>query len=331
MNAAIDVRHVLPAIRVPTLVLHRLDTHTYRVEEGRYVASRIPEARLIELPGVDYFSFTGDVDALVDEIEAFVTGSRPVVVPDRILATVLTTQIVDPVGQAVARGDRGWADLQDRFLALSEREIESYRGRALDLTGARIVATFDGPARAIHCARSITAAASDLGLLTRTGLHTGECELSGDRISGVAVPLAGWVAGQASPGETLVSSTVKDLVAGARLRFADRGVRALPGRAGEWHLFAVLPDAAEDAATAGVLDLSSAPSLDPLSRREREVVPLVARGLSNLQIADALSIGERTVESHVANILAKWSLANRSQIAAAGTALGDDHIAPISR
>ena len=202
------------------------------------------------------------------------------------------------------------------------RELGHFRGRALELTGDRVVATFDGPARAIRCAAAIGDAARDLGLATRAGLHTGECEVRGERVSGVAVPLAAWVASQAAPDEILVSSTVKDLVAGAGLRFADRGTRALAGRTGDWRLFAVLPDATEDSERepAAAAQPRPAPPLADLTRREREVLPLVARGLSNRQIADALSIGERTVESHVASILAKWGLASRTQLAAAATA-----------
>ena len=322
MNAAIDVRHVLPTIGVPTLVLHRLDTRSYRVEEGRYVAARIPGARLVELPGSDYLPFVGDTDALVDEIEAFVTGVRPAGAPDHVLATVLAIEIAGAAGRAVALGDRRWADAQDRFQALAARELGRFRGRALELTGDRVVATFDGPARAIRCAAAIGDAARGLGLATRSGLHTGECEVRGERVSGVAVPLAAWVASQAALDEILVSGTVKDLVAGAGLRFADRGPRKLAGASGEWRLFAVRPDATED--TERNADATAQPwpalPLADLTRREREVLPLVVQGLSNLQIANELSIGERTVESHVANILAKRGVATRMQLAAAAAA-----------
>ena len=185
------------------------------------------------------------MDAFVDEIEAFVTGTRPASVPDQVLATVLVIEVAGTAGQAVALGDRRWADLQERFQALARRELDRFRGRPLELTGDRVVATFDGPARAIRCAGAIGGAARDLGLPTRAGLHTGECELRDERVSGVAVPLAAWVASQAAPDEILVSSTVKDLVAGAGLHFADRGSRTLAGVPGEWRLFAVLPDATE--------------------------------------------------------------------------------------
>ena len=322
MNAEIDVRSVLPTVRVPTLVLHRLDTRCYRPEEGRYVAARIPGARLVELPGSDYFPFLGDADAIVDEIEGFVTGTRPAGVEHSVLTTVLTLAVADPVGQAMALGDRRWGDLEARFLSLSGRELERCRAQTLDLSGDRVVATFDGPARAIRCARAIQGAARDLGLTTRAGLHTGECEVRDERASGVAVHLAAWVASQASPGEILVSGTVKDLVPGANLRFADRGTRTLAGGSGEWRLLAVLPEASatDEPDHGATVPPQPAPSLDVLTRREREVLPLVARGLSNLEIADTLSIGERTVESHVSSILAKWGLANRMRLAAAVTA-----------
>jgi pimeloyl-ACP methyl ester carboxylesterase/class 3 adenylate cyclase/DNA-binding CsgD family transcriptional regulator len=318
MDAMIDVRDVLPTIRVPTLVLHRLDTRCYNVEHGRYVAAHIPGARLVELPGADYFPFAGDADALLDEVEAFVTGTRPTAAPDHILATVLVSEVAATAGRAVALGDRRWGDLQERFQALAGREIARFRGRPREVTGDRVVATFDGPARAIRCAEAIGEAARTLDLPIRAGVHTGECELRDDQVSGVAVPLAAWIASEAAVGEVLVSSTVKDLVAGAGLYFVDRGTRSLPGMPGDWRLFALRPDAAE--ATERAAPIWSMPPDATLTRREQEVLPLVARGLSNRQIADELSIGERTVEGHVANILAKRGLASRTQLAAAATA-----------
>ncbi len=325
MDALIDVRHVLPTIRVPTLVLHRLDTRNYNVEHGRYVAARIPGARLVELPGADYFPFVGDTDALIDEIEVFVTGARPVAVPDHVLATVLVSEVAATAGQVVMLGDRRWGDFQERFQALAVWEIDRFQGRVRELTGDRVLATFDGPARAIRCAEAIGDACRDLALPIRSGLHTGECELRDDHVSGVAVPLAAWIATQAAADEVLVSSTVRDLVAGAGLRFADRGMRSLDGMPSDWRLFAVLPDALEDTEPSDDTTLRSQPGLPlaRLTRREREVLPLVAQGLSNRQIADELSIGERTVEGHVAHILAKWGLSTRTQLAVTATA-GDN-------
>src|SRR5215213_1847111 len=245
MDALIDVRHVLPTIRVPTLVLHRLDAD-YNVEHGRFVAAHIPGARLVELPGVDYFSFVGDSDALIDEIEAFVTGTRPTGAPHHVLATVLVSETAAPAGRLVALGDQRWGDLQERFQALASREIARFRGRPREVTGDRVVATFDGSARAIRCAEAIGEAARNLALPIRSGVRTGECEVRDDHVSGIAVPLAAWIATQAAAGEVLVSSTVKDLVAGAGLGFADRGTRTLAGLPGDWRLYAVLADALED-------------------------------------------------------------------------------------
>jgi DNA-binding CsgD family transcriptional regulator len=200
--------------------------------------------------------------------------------------------------------------------------LPRFHGRLLQRSGDTSVAAFDGPARAIRCAQAIHDAAHGRGLEVRSGLHTGECEVHGDSLRGVAIPVAGWVAGQAAPGEILVSSTVRDLVAGAGLNFADRGVRAIGAGNGEWRLFGVLPDRPIDLTPPHPPEAALATPAPILSRREQEVLPLVARGLSNRQIAAALCIGERTAESHVASILAKWQLSSRSQLAAA---VGGNH------
>ena len=240
MNAEIDIRHVLPAIRVPTLVLHRTGDREQHVDEGRYLARHIPGAKFVELPGDDHPSFIGDMDAVVDEIEEFVTGVRPDREPDRVLATVLFTDIVGSTEHAVRLGDRRWRDLQERHHALVRRELARHRGKEIDTAGDGFLATFDGPARAIRCAKAIGAGVRELGLEVRAGLHTGECELRGKRVSGIAVHTGARVAAQAGPGEVLVSSTVKDLVAGSGLQFEDRGVHALKGVPGEWRLYAVM-------------------------------------------------------------------------------------------
>ena len=240
MNAEIDIRHVLPAIRVPTLVLHRTGDRDEHVEEGRYLAQHIPGAKFVELPGDDHLSFAGDMDALVDEIEEFVTGVRPDREPDRVLATVLFTDIVGSTEHAVRLGDRRWRDLQERHHALVRRELARHRGKEIDTAGDGFLATFDGPARAIRCAKAISAGVRELGLEVRAGLHTGECELRGERVSGIAVHTGARVAAKAGSGEVLVSSTVKDLVAGSGLQFEDRGVHALKGVPGEWRLYAVI-------------------------------------------------------------------------------------------
>jgi pimeloyl-ACP methyl ester carboxylesterase/class 3 adenylate cyclase/DNA-binding CsgD family transcriptional regulator len=320
MNASIDVRHILPAIRVPTLVLHRAGDQKSGVEQSRYVAAHIPGARLVELPGIDYLQFVGDADAVVDEIEAFVTGVRPEIAIDHVLATILTIDVADAAGRVVALGDQRWADLQERFRTVAGRELGHFRGRTLELNGTRIVAAFDVPVRAIRCAQAIGDAAHDLGLATRTGLHTGECEVRDERLTGLAVSLAGWLADRAAADEILVSSVVKDLAVGTDIRFADRGSRSLAGVSSELRLFAVISDdAAETAVTSRAPLTSPVAPRGTLTRREQEVMPLVARGLSNRQIADALHIGERTVESHVASILAKCGLTSCAQLAAATT------------
>jgi class 3 adenylate cyclase len=240
-NTQIDIRDVLPTIRVPTLVLHRTEDRDVSVEEGRYIAGRIPEARLVELPGQDHLMFAGDQDALLDEIEEFLTGVRRGPDPDRVLATVLFTDIVGSTARAAEVGDRGWHDLLERHHAVVRRALGRFRGREVDTAGDGFLATFDGPARAIQCARAIMEGVGELGLEVRAGLHTGECERAGDRVRGIAVHIGARVASLARPGEVLVSSTVKDLVAGSGIRFEERGERELKGVPGRWRLFAASP------------------------------------------------------------------------------------------
>jgi len=239
MNSEIDVRHVLPAIRVPTLVLHRTDDVTVDVEAGRYQAAHIPGATYVELPGVDHLAFAGDAEPVLAEIEEFLTGVRPVAEPDRVLATVLFTDIVDSTKRAAALGDRHWREVLEAHHAATRRELGRHRGREVKTLGDGFLAAFDGPARAVRCAEAIAAAVRPLGINVRAGLHTGECEVMGDDLGGLAVHIAARVAAQAGPGEVLVSSTVKDLVAGSGLRFDDRGPRALKGIPDEWRLFAL--------------------------------------------------------------------------------------------
>jgi pimeloyl-ACP methyl ester carboxylesterase len=239
MNSEIDVRHVLPTIRVPTLCLHRSGDRDVDIEEGRYIASRIPGARFVELPGSDHAISAGDVDALADEIEEFLTGVRPIPEPDRVLATVLFTDIVGSTERAVKLGDRRWSELLEGHDAIVRRQLERYRGREVDTTGDGFFATFDGPARAVWCATSIRDSVGALGLEIRAGVHTGECELDGDKVRGVAVHTGARVSALAQPGEVLVSGTVRDLVSGSGLAFEDRGEHALKG-VGTRQIYAVV-------------------------------------------------------------------------------------------
>ena len=235
----IDVRNVLPTIKVPTLVIHRADDALVNVGHGRYLADHIPTAKYVEHPGQDHLWFWGDADEILREIRGFLTGVRSLPESDRVLATVLFTDIVTSTERAAQVGDRRWKDVLDQHDALVRRELERHRGRPVKNTGDGILATFDGPARAIRCAQAIAAGVKGLGIEVRAGLHTGEVELRGEDVTGMGVNIAARVMGAAGPGEVVVSSTVKDLVAGSGLRFADRGAHDLRGVPGEWRLFAV--------------------------------------------------------------------------------------------
>jgi pimeloyl-ACP methyl ester carboxylesterase/DNA-binding winged helix-turn-helix (wHTH) protein/class 3 adenylate cyclase len=235
MNAEIDVRNVLPSIRVPSLVMHRREDQCLRVEEGRFVAERIPGAKFVELPGNDHLPFVGDQDAILDEMEEFLTGVRHTPEPDTVLATVLFTRIAGTSNQLK---HSNWEELLRRLRAHIAKEIEWFRGREIDMVGDRPLAIFDGPARAIRCALAITEYASRLGVETRAGLHTGECEILDGKVAGAAAEIGECVASEAQAGEVLVSGTVKDLVAGSGIKFDDRGIRTM-ANCGEWRLFAV--------------------------------------------------------------------------------------------
>lgn len=237
MNMELDVRSALAAIAAPTLLMHRTGDRTLPVECSRYLAQHIRGARLIEFPGDDHIPWTSDVEPVLAEIEAFVTGSRPVEEADRVLATVLFADIVDSTQRAARIGDRAWTGELQEFYGLARRELERFRGREIDTAGDGYFATFDGPARAVRCAQSIAREMSQRGLTIRAGLHTGEVEVIGSKVGGIAVHIGARVATHAAPGEVIVSNTVKDLVAGSGLQFEDRGVRPLKGVPGEWHLY----------------------------------------------------------------------------------------------
>jgi pimeloyl-ACP methyl ester carboxylesterase/class 3 adenylate cyclase len=241
MDAEIDIRPVLPTVTVPTLVIHRTGDSVVRIEQGRYYADWIHGAKMLELPGDDHWFWTGDAHPVVEAILEFVTGGQPVSVIDRVLKTVLFTDIVGSTERAVELGDERWKNLLDSHDQAVRDELRRFRGTEVNTTGDGFLAAFDGPARAIRCAQAITAGAHGLGVEVRAGLHTGECELRGDDLAGIAVHIGARVAALAGPGEVLVTSTVRDLVAGSGIEFTDRGPHVLKGVPDEWNLLAVAP------------------------------------------------------------------------------------------
>ncbi len=239
MNMEIDVRDVLPAVPAPTLVLHRADDRLVDVRNSRYIAERIPQARSVELPGVDHFAWLGDTGRALAEIRRFVSRSHTDVEPDRRLATLLFTDIVGSTEKAAELGDRRWRELIAAHHALVRSELEHFRGQEIDTAGDGFFASFDGPARAIRCASAISRGVRGLGIDVRAGLHTGECELMDGKVGGIAVHIGARVAAGAAPGEVLVTSTVRDLVAGSGIEFREHGPAELKGIPGQWQLYAV--------------------------------------------------------------------------------------------
>jgi class 3 adenylate cyclase len=237
MNAQIDVRAVLPAISAPTLIMHRTGDLALPIGGSRYMAERIPGARFLEFPGDDHLPWTSDVEPVLAAIEEFLTGSKHVEEADRVLATVMFADIVASTERAAALGDRAWRGQLEQFYGMVRGQLERHRGREIDTAGDGYFATFDGPARGVRCAQAITREVKQLGLSIRAGLHTGEVEVLGEKVSGIAVHIGARVASHAGPGEVVVSNTVKDLVAGSGLRFEDRGVHALKGVPGDWRLY----------------------------------------------------------------------------------------------
>src|SRR5687768_8376643 len=215
MNSEIDVRNILPSIRVPTLVIHRSGDLCLKVEEGRFVANLIPGCKYVELGGIDHLPFVGNQDEILDEIEEFLTGMRHAEKIDRVLATVMNVKIIDPQTEAKERGEADWQDLLERSHIYVRRQLDLFKGREVSYNQNGVLAAFDGPARAIRCAAAITDSAKRLGIRVKTGLHTGECDVLGNNYSGFAVRLAQQIAKESDPGEILVSRTVKDLVAGS--------------------------------------------------------------------------------------------------------------------
>jgi pimeloyl-ACP methyl ester carboxylesterase len=235
----VDAREVLPAIDVPALVLHRRDDRVVPVRQGEYLAEHIPRARYVELSGGDHLAMVGDQDALLDEVEEFLVGSRRAREPERALATVLFTDIVGSTERAAELGDRRWRDLLERHDAVVRQQLDIHRGLEVKTMGDGFLATFDGPARAIRCACAIRDELSGIGIEVRAGIHTGEVELIGDDVGGMAVNIGARIGALAERGEVRVSSTVKELVVGSGLEFGERGAHTLKGAPGEWRLFVV--------------------------------------------------------------------------------------------
>jgi class 3 adenylate cyclase len=243
MNAHLDVRHALPTLQAPTLVLHWRDEQVFELPEAQYLADHIPDAELVVLEGADHAWFVNP-EPIAREIERFLTGiwqrgEWDAVEPDRVLATILFTDIVESTAKAAELGDARWRELLQQHHALVRRQLARFQGREVDTAGDGFFASFDGPARAIRCADAITKGVGELGLSVRAGLHTGECEAVDGKIGGIAVHIGARVAKEAGPGEVLVSGTVRDLVAGSGLEFEERGVAELKGVPGEWRLYAL--------------------------------------------------------------------------------------------
>jgi pimeloyl-ACP methyl ester carboxylesterase len=237
----IDVRAILPTIRVPTLILHRRGDRVVNWRAGEHLAGQIPDARYVELPGIDHLPWAGDMESVVGEVEEFLTGARSMAEPDRVLATVMFTDIVGSTERAAELGDARWRELLERHQEAVRRELTRFRGREVKTLGDGCLATFDGPARSIQCGRAITEVARSSDLEVRVGLHSGEVELMDRDVGGIAVHIAARVGGLAGAGEVLVTSTVKDLVVGSGIRFEERGAATLKGIPDEWRLFAAAP------------------------------------------------------------------------------------------
>lgn len=241
MNTQMDTRSTLPLIQAPTLLLYRTLDEDVDVEEGRWMASQIPNAKFVELPGDAHLFWAVDPQKFVDEIEEFVTGQREAADPERVLSTVLFTDIVDSTKRAAELGDQAWRSLLERHDRVTREELQRWRGVERAHTGDGMLATFDGPARAVRAAQAIGAAVRGMGIEVRAGVHTGEVEIVGANVAGLAVHLGARVGSLAEAGEVVVSRTVKDLVVGSQLRFESKGIHDLKGVPGEWEVFAVMP------------------------------------------------------------------------------------------
>jgi len=310
MNAQIDLRSVLPCIRVPTLVIHRSNDARVDPEAGRYLARHIPGAKLMELPGRDHPIWTGDVDRVVDAIEEFLTGERPVPGTSRALAALLAARVVEP--RMAQASDRQWLELADRFHVVMAETIEYLGGSLVRIDLNRLLARFNGPARAAGCAIALREAAAGLGLHLAMGIHVGEVEITGDSITGVATHVTERIARHAAASEILASSVTAELSAGSGLHFGECDDMVIEGLERPLQLVRLITEQHLEPKPRKRPN----PDLGRLSAREREILALVADGLSNPAIAADLRLSEHTVKRHVANILMKLDLPSRTAAAA---------------
>jgi pimeloyl-ACP methyl ester carboxylesterase/DNA-binding CsgD family transcriptional regulator len=312
MSAQADVRPLLDRIRIPTLVIHRTDDARVKISGGRYLAEHIRGARLVELPGRDHPIWLGGTERIVDEIEEFLTGARPAPRQERVLAAILIARLVAPERMAARLGDRTWSERMDRLRATAAAAIARHGGHLVATGPEEIGARFDGPAYAVRCAVELRDAATELKLDLAAGVHVGEIETNGSSVAGLALHVTGRLSAQAKTGEVLVSGLVRDLAAGSGLHFVEHGGGPIEGLPAGMRLLAVMVEQHLEPAA----KVAKAASLDALSTREREVLALVADGLSNAAIADQLRLSDHTVKRHVANILLKLDLPSRAAAAA---------------
>jgi pimeloyl-ACP methyl ester carboxylesterase/DNA-binding CsgD family transcriptional regulator len=307
MNGQIDVRGVLPTVRVPTLIIHR--DHDARVDAaaGRYLAAHIPHAKHVEIPGVDHPIWVGDTDRVVDEIEEFLTGIRPAPEPDRVLATVLSADVADAALKSGPR--RPWLERMRRFREIAEAALTQYRGREIGRRPDGTTAVFDGPVRALRCMIAIREGARQLEMALQGGIHTGEVEIAGDDIGGAAVHTVSRMVAVARADEILVTATVRDIVPGSGLHFLDAGNR-LPGEGPRLLILNA------DGGPTRPPVVRRGPGATDLSPREREILVAIAKGMTNAEIAERFELSEHTVKRHVTNILTKLELHNRAAAAA---------------
>ncbi len=312
MNAQIDVRDILESIKAPTLVVHRREDVWARFAGGRHLAEKIGGARLVALQGRDHLIWTGEIDRVADEIEEFVTGVRPAPSQHRVLVTILVARLVAPERLARQLGDGYWHERLERLRQAAADAFARFGGESVTAGVEEICARFDGPARAIQCALALRAAADALELRLAAGVHTGEVEIHDGTLSGYALHATERISAYADAGEVLVSGIVNDLVSGSGLRFVERPIAQPKGDDGQLRLYSVMAEQHLEP----VARTSKIPSLDSLTSREREVLALVADGLSNAAIAEQLDLSEHTAKRHVANILVKLDLPTRAAAAA---------------